>query len=182
MLGDKEFLFYLELFYAILPRVDTLFSQLQRINIDVVQTQRIVANLVSSISKVCDSVASICAQFCPDTPWHGGAPILQKIGSEVCDTVVANAKDRFTFTAHLAAAVLFDSEHFPEYADRFPHSSSRKGSWCLSNVEQTTSANPDFRSCSSAMALFLYILAFCLSGVLSGLAIVAYLLFISTFH
>ena len=93
-----------------------------------VHTQRIVEHVVSLISKVSDSVPSICAQFSPDAPRRGGAPNLQKIGYEGFDTVIANAKDIFTFTGHLAAAVLFDSERFCCIHRRFPHSSPLKGS------------------------------------------------------
>lgn len=162
MLGDKEFLFFLELFHAILSRVDVLFAQLQRRNIDVVHTQRIIENFVCSISKVRDSVPSICANYIADTAQRGGARDFTRIGYEVCDTVIANAKDRFTFTGHLAAAVLFDSERFPEYADDFPTVALGKAVDAYPMLSKTLLKtelsliyeNPDFRASNSAMALF----------------------------
>jgi hypothetical protein len=38
----------------------------------------------------------------------------------VFDTVIANAKDIFTFAGQLAAAVLFDRERFAVYTEEFP--------------------------------------------------------------
>ncbi|KAL2086792.1 hypothetical protein ACEWY4_017851 [Coilia grayii] len=162
MLTDKQFLFFLELFNTILSRVDILFAQLQRRQIDIVHGQRVLENFVNSMANVRDSVPSIYAQYITDTPQRGGAPNLQRIGYEVCDTVIANAKDRFQFTGHLAAAVLVDSARFPEFAGNFPKEVLAKAIHAypvLNNARLQTELgliyeNPDFRAYSSAMALF----------------------------
>lgn len=85
-----------------------------------------------------------------------------KMVHNVCDTVIANAKDWFTFTGHLAAALLLESERFHEYAGDFPTEALAKAidAYPMLNKPrlQTEPAliyqNPDFRACSSAMASF----------------------------
>ena len=134
----------------------------QRKQIDMVQAQRITENFVSSMSRVRDSIPSICAQYIADTPRRGGGPNLERIGYEVCDTVIANARDRFAFTGHLAAAVLLDSQRFPDYAVNFPSEALLKAIDAYPMLHKARLQtelgliyeNPDFRPCSSAMALF----------------------------
>lgn len=61
---NKEFLFFRDLFHQIMPHADTLVAQLQKRNIDAAHTHthRVTTNFVDAISKVCDSVPSLCAR------------------------------------------------------------------------------------------------------------------------
>lgn len=45
---------------------------------------------------------------------------------EVCDALIANARDMFAFSVHLAAHNLFDNQRFPEYSKDLPTEALRK--------------------------------------------------------
>lgn len=107
MLEDKDF--FLDLFHQIIPCVDALFAQLQKRNIDAVHTHRVTKNFVEAGSRQRRNI-----------------PDLQRMSYELYDTVIANARDRFAFTGHLAAVVQFGSECFPEYTKDVPTQALRK--------------------------------------------------------
>lgn len=76
--------------------------------------------------------------------------------------MIVNVRERFAFTGHLAAAVLLDSEHFSEYTKKFLTAELREAVHAYSMLNRShlqteltlLYENPDFRTCSSAMALF----------------------------
>lgn len=102
-----------------MPRVDVLYAQLQKRGIDAVQAHKAVNNFVERIKKIRDDVPGLCARHTVQ-PTRRGAPNLSQIAHEVCDTIIMTAKDRFQFTAHLSAAILFDSSNFATFSDNFP--------------------------------------------------------------
>lgn len=166
MLSDPEFLFLLDLFYQIMPRVDVLYAQLQKRGIDPVEAHRAVDTFIDRINKIRDDVPSVCARHSSAMLTRRVAPNFQQIAYEVCDTIIVTAKDRFEFTAHLSAAILFDSSNFETFSNTFPKELVRKTAeaYPVFNEQRLNTElsliyeNPDFRSCSGAGTLFEFVI------------------------
>ena len=54
---------------------------------------------------------------------------LQRLATEVCDTILGHAKQRFSFTKHLMSATLMQGEKFQQYNKQFPVAALTVVSW-----------------------------------------------------
>lgn len=122
MLSDHEVLFFLDLFHLVMPRVDILYAQHQKRGTDAVGADRVTRSFVDSIGKIRGDVPSLCVKYSRTAaqPKRKSAPYLLQIVCEVCDTVIDNAKERYDFTGHLPAVILFDNTRFREFSKKLP--------------------------------------------------------------
>lgn len=125
--NDHEFLFWLEFFSKILPHCDILFNQLQRRDVDSVKAVKNVSDLKSAIQLTRNSLDL-------DHHWDNGngneeiagpkrirfVDSRKIVAKEVCDLVMANIDERFAFSDHLSAAILFQPSLFPKHKLLFP--------------------------------------------------------------
>ncbi|XP_010864295.2 zinc finger MYM-type protein 1-like [Esox lucius] len=164
MLQDKEFLFFLELFHHIMRLVDILSAQLDDRHIEASQAQEAVKDFTNAVSRVRDSVPSLCVKYSDaETRIVGDR---QQQAYEVCDRIILNTNDRFTFTHHLTGATLLESDCFPDYAKVFPTEALAKTAEAYPTLNkarlQTELSlmydSPDFRWSKSALALFKFML------------------------
>lgn len=79
---------------------------------------------MDSTGKIREDIPSLCVKYSGAAAQSTSN--LQHIAYEVCDTVIANAKDRFDFTGHLSAAILFNNTRFCEFSKDFPTETLKK--------------------------------------------------------
>lgn len=129
ILLDKTFMFWLCFFHRVMPHVDILFNQLQKIKTDPLEISEQIAKFEDSISSVRNStdnlateVDSLCDYELPSKrKRRNDTETDHRIAvTEVCDVIINCARDRFSFSDHLLAASLFSSQQFAEYSGKFP--------------------------------------------------------------
>uniref|UniRef100_H3A095 DUF4371 domain-containing protein n=1 Tax=Latimeria chalumnae TaxID=7897 RepID=H3A095_LATCH len=112
MLKDIPFLSFF--FYDIMPHVDVLYSQLQKVTTE----------FVSSINKVWESIDDLGSKL----PNESEFPILrtkmktmEQVAQEVRDIIIVHAKERFALKKkHLVSAKLVHSNLFERHSQCFP--------------------------------------------------------------
>lgn len=122
-LDDREFIFFLFLFFKIMPQVDILYNQLQKRDFDTVSVQKATTDFVTSITKVresIDSLDSTLPQECTFVNRRLQINTLTQEAKEVCDIIVVHARERFAFTKHLVSATLLRSDLFESHDKSFP--------------------------------------------------------------
>ncbi|KAJ8980558.1 hypothetical protein NQ317_013065 [Molorchus minor] len=122
ILEDPNFTFWLTFFHYIMPHVDVLYNQLQKKNVDPIETQSAVNVFEQSINNVREKNRF---NLSPPVNKKRKRPNNSKQDDrvaciEVCDTIINNAKERFAFTTHLVASSLLYSENFEKYNNKFP--------------------------------------------------------------
>ncbi|KAK7901305.1 hypothetical protein WMY93_018074 [Mugilogobius chulae] len=103
LLENPDFNFFLQLFHQILPLVDEL----------------------DYLEKVRDSVHSVAEDQTAGLQPRKRLRVLNKedcgkIGKQICDSVLGQIQERFSFTKHLISASLLQSDRFAEYSSTFP--------------------------------------------------------------
>ncbi|KAJ8369470.1 hypothetical protein SKAU_G00094980 [Synaphobranchus kaupii] len=91
-----------------------------------------------------------------------GPDELQRIATEVCDTILGHAKERFSFTKHLISATLLQGDKFQQYNSQFPEAAlnTTMEAYPLLNKSKLKTelaliySNDEFKSCSGAVALY----------------------------
>lgn len=81
---------------------------------------------------------------------------------QVCDTILAHAKERYAFTKHLVAATLLQKEMFAEHRRQFPHAAlnTTVEAYPMLDKNQLKTelsliySNADFQACCGAVTLF----------------------------
>ncbi|XP_062261961.1 zinc finger MYM-type protein 1-like [Platichthys flesus] len=174
MLQDEDFCFFLALFHKIMPNVDTLSKELQKKNI-ITNYSTIISGIIQSFTdnmqKIRDSFPSLHGQTSGSVQEQPrkkkrtlGQGEHQQLATEVCETILSDAKDRLSFTKHLISATLLRGDLFPEHDRRFPDSAldtTVEAYPMLSKAKLKTELsliykNNEFRTCSSALTLFLF--------------------------
>jgi len=121
VLNDENFIFWLTFFYKIMPHVDILFSHLQR--------RDCTPSLVQIKHKAFELEILKIRSTINITPADEEALNKRKLEEkrarkreavEVCDVIITEIQDRFSFVAHLRAALLLLPDKFPEYEREFP--------------------------------------------------------------
>ncbi|XP_060942472.1 zinc finger MYM-type protein 1-like [Limanda limanda] len=174
MLQDEDFCFFLALFHRIMPHVDTLFKQWQKMNLttrysDVISG--ILQSFTDNMQKIRDSFPSVHGQASgsvQEQPMKKrrtlGQGERQQLATVICDIVLSDAKERFSFTTHLISATLLQGDLFPEHDRRFPDSAldaTVEAYPMLSKAKLKTELsliykNKEFRACRGALTLFLF--------------------------
>ncbi|KAK9695687.1 hypothetical protein QE152_g32404 [Popillia japonica] len=94
-------------------------------------------------------------------------PYISKtvVAKEVCDTIITHVKERFSFTEHLNASILFAADRFPQMEKNFPieHLEATLEAYpFLDKIRLQTELEliyrrPDFRNISGAIHLLKFI-------------------------
>lgn len=124
---NASFLFWLNLFYKIMPHVDILYAQMQKRDTDPVQISSNVEQFQKALACVRSSLDYEIDNADPKPRnkrmKSTSEPINKQIvAKEVCDIVTVQAKERFSFSGHLTASKLFYSNMYPSYSKHFPES------------------------------------------------------------
>lgn len=129
ILEDPNFTFWLTFFHFVMPHVDLLYDHLQKRNMDPTEAQKVINVFEQSINLVrnkIDAISQQASQFnTTPTDHKRKRPNNNKQDHrvaciEVCDVIINNARERFSFTDHLVAATLLNSENFEKFNTRFP--------------------------------------------------------------
>ncbi|XP_068431873.1 zinc finger MYM-type protein 1-like [Clinocottus analis] len=181
MLEDETFCFFLALFHQIMPHVDMLSTQLQRRNIDQVSIKALVKKFTDSILTIRTSISSPCEdQGFEQQPKRRRmlGPEEQRLATEVCDIILMQAEERFSFTQHLVSATLLHGELFPQHSAAFPESvleATVEAYPMLNQAKLKTELsliyeNGEFRGCRGAVPLYQFFMENNLLSTLSETA------------
>jgi hypothetical protein len=99
----------------------------------------------------------------------------QRLSEEVCDTILAQTKARFSFTGHLVSATLVQENMFDRYCDSFPAdalNATVKAYPTLNKAKLKTELsliyeNPEFKACCGALALYQVMMSYNLQDTFS---------------
>ncbi|XP_078529616.1 zinc finger MYM-type protein 1-like [Lissotriton helveticus] len=122
-LQDREFQFLLVLFFEIMRKVETLYETLQKREIDTIHVETAINDFVTSITKVREEVDNLDSKLPNDSTFSNrrkDISSLVRISKEICDTIIMQAKERFSFKKHLVSATLLKSDLFAKYDISFP--------------------------------------------------------------
>ncbi|XP_071371303.1 zinc finger MYM-type protein 1-like [Centroberyx affinis] len=179
MLEDEDFCFFLALFHKIMPHVDMLFNQLQKRNIDSVYITGIIQRFTNSMQTIRASIPSLREEHSGSVQQQPtkkrrtlGQGEQQRLATEVCDTILSHAKERFSFTKHLISATLLQGDLFPEHTVKFPDSALEttvEAYPMLNKAKLKTELtliyeNNEFKACSGALTLFQFFMENNLQG------------------
>ncbi|XP_063755768.1 zinc finger MYM-type protein 1-like [Eleginops maclovinus] len=168
LLEDDGFSFFLKLLHLIMPNVDILYNQLQKRTIDSVFVQGIMQQFTNNIQKIRDYLPTLCGEHSGSVSQLAkkrrtlGPDDLQRLATEVCDTILGHAKHRFAFTKHLISATLLQADRFQQYRSQFPEAAlnTTMEAYPLLNKNKLKTelsliySNDEFKSCSGAVALY----------------------------
>ncbi|XP_064180996.1 zinc finger MYM-type protein 1-like isoform X1 [Anguilla rostrata] len=179
MLEDEDFCFFLALFHKIMPHVDLLFNQLQKRDINSVYITGIIQRFTDSMQTIRDSIPSLHGEYSGSVKQQPtkkrrtlGQEEQQRLATEVCDTVLSHAKERFSFTKHLISATLLQGDLFPAHTVKFPDSALETAVEAypmLNKAKLKTELsliyeNDEFKACSGALTLFQFFMENNLQG------------------
>jgi len=119
-LEDPSFMYWLTVFHQIMPHVEILFKQLQRVNTDAIQVDGHLKHFREQIQKVRDEVDQEDVDAGESSCKRRREENRNVAAKEVCDTILVQTLDRFQFLNHLVAAKLLDCDMFPSYQNTFP--------------------------------------------------------------
>lgn len=173
MLQDSKFVFWLIVFHRILPHADILYNQLQKTVTDPVQIHAAVTCFENAIYKERNNIETIDSEISENYAVQtkrrrtNENPYISKTiaAKEVCDTIITHVNERFSFTKHLNASVLFAADKFPQMEKKFPieHLEATVEAYpFLDKVRLQTELEliyrrPDFRNISGAIHLLKFI-------------------------
>lgn len=116
ILSDSQFEFWMEFFSKLMPHVDVMFPQL---NIDAAKTDAAVEAFTSMIESLRDECDPFSAHSLEQKRIKLDAD-ESAAAREVCDVVLSQCRERFSFTDHLEASKLVLVRKFPYYSMNFP--------------------------------------------------------------
>uniref|UniRef100_UPI003AAA4C33 uncharacterized protein n=1 Tax=Centroberyx gerrardi TaxID=166262 RepID=UPI003AAA4C33 len=166
MLQDDDFQFFLQLFHQIMPHVDMMYQQLQKKDIDTVFIKRALQSFTSSVQAIRNQSSSQEQQQIATGTTRSrralGENEKQRLSKEVCDTILAHAKERFSFTNHLVSATLLQGEMFEQHCHTFPVealNTTVRAYPMLNKAKLKTELSliyesPEFKGCCGALALY----------------------------
>ena len=120
LLRDPDFLFWLEFFSKIMPHVDILYNQIQARGIDSFKASKAVQAFKSSVQVARNDCSTINVTGHGATSRPRYAEGRSVVAKEICDVILSQSEERFSFAGHLEASRLFDSNCFNEYSKIFP--------------------------------------------------------------
>lgn len=123
-LEDDSFLLWLNFFSKIMPHVDILFSQLQKIETDVIKVQKCVDNFEKEIAQIRNNLPPVTIEPAKtDVPKKRCRLNQENVNMsvrEVCDIITSEVRIRFSFKNHLCGAILFLKENYKKYGETLP--------------------------------------------------------------
>ncbi|CAH1997050.1 unnamed protein product [Acanthoscelides obtectus] len=128
-LQDTNFVFWLSIFHKIMPHVEIVFNQLQKVCTDSVKVKNDLENFEAAIQTIREQMDSIIdeierVQRETDEPARKKRQVEEgskkREALEICDAVLSQIRTRFNFSGHLVASNLFVSEKFSVYKHQFP--------------------------------------------------------------
>lgn len=128
ILQDSNFTFWLTFFNYVMPHVEFLDDQIQRKIMDPVEIQKSICkfeqymNFVrykDGVIKQVSGVLTIPSER-KRKDSNGTEPDQYEECLEICDIIINNIKERYTFINHFVAESLLFAEMFPRYDIRFP--------------------------------------------------------------
>ncbi|XP_062246509.1 uncharacterized protein LOC133955604 [Platichthys flesus] len=145
-----------------MAHVDMLFNQLQKRNIDSVYITGVIQRFTDSIQAIRDSVPLSVQQPSTKERRALGQEEQHRLATEVCDTILNHAKERFSFTKHLISATLLQGDLFPQHSVKFQDSALETTVEAYPTLDKAklktelslVYENEEFMACSGALALF----------------------------
>lgn len=126
ILSEETFIYWLAFFHKTMPYVDILFNQLQRRDTNPTLVQSHLEAFEREMTKIRENV---CIESSDGDMTKRRRVETHKDrrreACEVCDVIITEMKERFSFKGHLAAAALFRHEKFAVYEQNFPEESLR---------------------------------------------------------
>lgn len=124
-LASANFTFWLNFFNKIMPLVEILFGQLQNVKLDPTVTKKLLTEFEENILTFRKNIdltgtESESSASTPAKRMKVEKKEWKREATEVCDVIITQAKERFTFTGHLAAASLFICDNFQTFNSKFP--------------------------------------------------------------
>lgn len=127
---NESFLYWLRLFFKIMPNVDTLYAQLQKRETDPLQVSANIDQFQKAISMIRNNL-DVETDYCDAESSSSFKSARVKSGSdrgsthivlakEVCDIVTVQVKERFSFSGHLLSSKLFNKQQYASYSKKFP--------------------------------------------------------------
>ncbi|XP_057658705.1 zinc finger MYM-type protein 1-like [Diorhabda carinulata] len=182
LLYDPKFIFWLSVFHRIIPHVNILYSQLQKEATDSVTVKKCITEFEQNIQKERCNLHTIETELVnidgrqarkrkkPDEK-HSYVTMVGQ-AKEVCDTIIAEIKQRFSFTGHLEIAHLFSVENFNTFSKNFPviHLNSAIMNFPFLNKDKLKTEleiiyrTSDFREVSGAVHLLKFLIENNLQG------------------
>ena len=163
-LNNEKFMFWLELFYQIMPHVEVLYNQMQSPEINVFKVHEYISNFKAAILQIRNS------KYC-DNP----STTLTAEAKEVCDCICIDIMDRYSFTKQLVAAKLFHKKCLFVYKNKLPTEEIRLTIEAYPTIDKEKLETelrvfyerPDMHEYGNLMALLKFILENNLDDVLS---------------
>lgn len=131
VLTSYSFSFWLSFFAKIMPFVEIVFSQLQRRDIDSGAAKRALTSFEVNVTQIRGQIEEECSTVTsqPSSSYSkrrkSDHSEWKREAKEVCDVIISQAKQRFSFTGHLIAASLFLPDMFSQYSSKFPEETLR---------------------------------------------------------
>ena len=125
MLNDPEFIFWLTFFHKIMPHVNIMYKQFQQRTFDAYKAQATLRIFNGHIEKIRNECHTIDVPLeLPKRNFNINDLIVSAKG--VCDLIMLQCNERFSFNDHLEASLLLDKDNFSNYVTKFPQSSLKK--------------------------------------------------------
>ncbi|KAF4514077.1 UNVERIFIED_CONTAM: hypothetical protein B566_EDAN018909 [Ephemera danica] len=127
-LEDEEFCSWLGFFHRIMPHAEIFFKQLQARNLDAALSQQLVQDFVTHVQAVRFDISEgkLNMQESENRRRRRrrgeNQQTLNAAAIEVCDTIITQITERFSFTGHLEASSLVFSGNFARFEKNFPTS------------------------------------------------------------
>ena len=129
-LEDNKFLFWLNVFAALMPEVEILYKVMQSTSLTVKKAEDHIRNFKNSVARIRNSTIT-----------DHESVNLSAAAKEVCDSVNLNVAERFKFSGHLRIAQLFDEKKFNAYISTFPSNLVEEVKTYYPEVESKTLVN-----------------------------------------
>lgn len=127
MLNDHTFIFWLRDFHSLIPYIDILHNYLQKQTIDPVELSKTIIRFEENILKERQNIDDIFEenetflnQQTKKRKLDDSTETRKIAAKEVCDIFMANVKERFDYTNHSDALLLFLFMNFPKFKNNFP--------------------------------------------------------------
>ena len=128
-LKDKEFLLFLKFFSQLMPHVDILYAQLQKLQICPTIIKESIKKFIQAINNARDKIPYVLTNYqsAPSSAKRSRLSIFDEVDlrklrifSGVCDIIISHYCKRFAFTENLVAATLSERQLFAKYNQCFP--------------------------------------------------------------